>query len=53
MRHSDLKLTTNLYTDSSQLPLAAGVAMLPGFATSQPEVTDKNSPDRKGVGANA
>ena len=26
MRHSDLKLTTNLYTDSSQLPLAAGVA---------------------------
>ena len=53
MRHSDLKLTTNLYTDSSQLPLAAGVAMLPGFAASQPEVTDKNSPDRKGVGVSA
>ena len=29
MRHSDLKLTTNLYTDSSQLPLAKGVASLP------------------------
>ena len=29
MRHSDLKLTTNLYTDSSQLPLAKGVATLP------------------------
>ncbi len=31
MRHSDLKLTTNLYTDSSQLPLANGVAMLPSL----------------------
>jgi integrase len=31
MRHSDLKLTTNLYTDSSQLPLAHGVASLPGI----------------------
>ncbi|HWA09558.1 MAG TPA: tyrosine-type recombinase/integrase [Opitutaceae bacterium] len=29
MRHSDLKLTTNLYTDASQLPLAKGVAALP------------------------
>ena len=49
MRHSDLKLTTNLYTDSSQLPLAAGVAMLPGFATSQPKVIVRNAPNRKGV----
>ena len=49
MRHSDLKLTTNLYTDSSQLPLAAGVAMLPGFATSQPNVIVRNAPNRKGV----
>lgn len=32
MRHSDLKLTTNLYTDSSQLPLAKGVASLPSMA---------------------
>ncbi len=32
MRHSDLKLTTNLYTDSSQLPLAKGVAALPSMA---------------------
>ena len=31
MRHSDLKLTTNLYNDASQLPLAAGVATLPGL----------------------
>ncbi|WP_438482561.1 tyrosine-type recombinase/integrase [Oleiharenicola lentus] len=29
MRHSDLKLTTNLYNDPSQLPLAQGVAALP------------------------
>jgi hypothetical protein len=49
MRHSDLKLTTNLYTDSSQLPLAAGVAMLPGFATSQPNAIVRNAPNRKGV----
>lgn len=32
MRHSDLKLTTNLYTDPSQLPLARGVATLPAIA---------------------
>jgi integrase len=32
MRHSDLKLTTNLYNDSSQLPLAQGVAILPSIA---------------------
>jgi integrase len=31
MRHSDLKLTTNLYTDSSQLPLAQGVAAMPSM----------------------
>lgn len=32
MRHSDLKLTTNLYNDSSQLPLAQGVSALPSIA---------------------
>ena len=32
MRHSDLKLTTNLYNDSSQLPLAQGVGALPSMA---------------------
>ena len=32
MRHSDLKLTTNLYNDSSQLPLAQGVGALPSIA---------------------
>jgi integrase len=31
MRHSDIKLTTKLYTDPSQLPLSAGVAALPSF----------------------
>lgn len=31
MRHSDIKLTTKLYTDPSQLPLSAGVAALPAF----------------------
>jgi hypothetical protein len=31
MRHSDLKLTMKIYTDVSQLPLAAGVAALPSF----------------------
>lgn len=36
MRHSDLKLTTNLYTDSSQLPLASGVAVLPDIPVSVP-----------------
>ncbi len=41
MRHSDLKLTTNLYTDSSQLPLAQGVAALPDLAGEM----DLTSPD--------
>lgn len=36
MRHSDLKLTTNLYTDASQLPMAKGVAALPRL----PVITD-------------
>ena len=36
MRHSDLKLTTNLYTDASQLPMAKGVAALPQL----PAITD-------------
>jgi hypothetical protein len=31
MRHSDLKLTMKIYTDVSQLPLAACVAALPSF----------------------
>jgi integrase len=31
MRHSDLKLTMKIYTDVSQLPLAASVAALPSF----------------------
>ncbi len=31
MRHSDIRLTTRLYTDASQLPLAAGLAALPSF----------------------
>lgn len=46
MRHSDLKLTTNLYTDASQLPLAAGVAVLPGFTTAQPKSGDPRSVER-------
>lgn len=29
MRHSDMKLTMKIYTDASQLPLAAAVAQLP------------------------
>jgi hypothetical protein len=36
MRHSDLKLTTNMYTDASQLPMAKGVAALPQL----PAITD-------------
>lgn len=32
MRHSDLKLTTNLYNDPSQLPLAQGISALPRMA---------------------
>ena len=32
MRHSDFKLTTNLYNDSSKLPLAQGVGALPSMA---------------------
>jgi hypothetical protein len=31
MRYSDLKLTMKIYTDASQLPLAASVAALPSF----------------------
>ena len=31
MRHSDLKLTMKIYTDVSQLPLAACVGTLPSF----------------------
>lgn len=31
MRHSDIKLTTKLYTDVSQLPVAAALASLPSF----------------------
>jgi len=42
MRHSDLKLTTNLYTDSSQLPLAGGVAALPGFPNLSTDMDAKN-----------
>jgi integrase len=43
MRHSDLKLTTNLYTDSSQLPLAQGVGALPSIA-SEVELTGSRDP---------
>lgn len=31
MRHSDIRLTTRLYTDAAQLPLAAGVAKMPAL----------------------
>lgn len=31
MRHSDLNLTMKIYTDASQLPLAASVTALPSF----------------------
>ncbi|MBX3738009.1 MAG: tyrosine-type recombinase/integrase [Candidatus Didemnitutus sp.] len=31
MRHSDIRLTTRLYTDASQLPLAAGIAKMPAL----------------------
>jgi hypothetical protein len=31
MRHCDLKLTMKIYTDVSQLPLAACVAAFPSF----------------------
>lgn len=31
MRHSDLKLTMKIYTDVTQLPLAACVGALPSF----------------------
>lgn len=31
MRHSDLKLTMQVYTDASQLPLIAEAARMPSF----------------------
>jgi integrase len=45
MRHSDIRLTTKLYTDASQLPLAAGLAQLPSFTLRKSEgtVTPRNS----------
>lgn len=45
MRHSDIKLTTKLYTDVSQLPVAAALASLPSFTlrNSAPVVTQRNS----------
>ena len=35
MRHSDIRLTMNHYTDSSQLPVAEAIAMLPAFGAAQ------------------
>ncbi len=35
MRHSDIRLTMRIYTDSSQLPLAAEVSKLPSFGNTQ------------------
>ena len=48
MRHSDLKLTTNLYNDSSQLPLAQGVGALPSMAGE----IDLPSPQNRGNPSN-
>ena len=31
LRHSDIKLTMNVYTDAAQLPTSAAMASLPGF----------------------
>ncbi len=58
MRHSDLKLTTNLYNDSSQLPLAQGVGALPSIAgemelTGPPERTQKRTQERAQTGVGA
>ncbi len=58
MRHSDLKLTTNLYNDSSQLPLAQGVGALPSIAgemelTGPPERTQKRTQERAQTGVAA
>jgi len=40
MRHSDLKLTMKIYTDASQLPLAASVAALPSFGVGNSTLAD-------------
>lgn len=39
MRHSDIRLTMEIYTDASKLPLAGGVAGLPSFGVNQLDVT--------------
>jgi integrase len=35
MRHSDIRLTMNHYTDRSQLPVAEAIATLPTFGAAQ------------------
>lgn len=49
MRHSDIKLTTKLYTDASQLPLAAGLALLPSFTLRNPN-TQKHTQEHTQTG---
>lgn len=47
MRHSDLKLATNLDTNKAQLPPAARVAARPGFATTQSDSYGEATSGRK------
>jgi hypothetical protein len=43
MRHSDLKLTMKIYTDVSQLPLAAEIAALPSIKVTSSVLADSTN----------
>lgn len=47
MRHGDIKLTMKVYTDPSQLPLAAALQSLPmlHLAREKPAMADSRAPD--------
>jgi hypothetical protein len=45
LRHSDIRLTMNHYTDASQLPLAEAIRSLPGFGRSDSPQLHPQTPD--------
>jgi integrase len=52
MRHSDIRLTMNHYTDRSQLPVAEAIATLPTFGAAQPYTDPQIHPQNQGILSN-
>ena len=52
LRHSDIRLTMNLYTDASQLPVAEAIGKLPSFGFSDVASNTQRHPQTSGIPCN-